>query len=201
MNRKRLIVTIFALLCLPAFAVFNERDLGNTLSVLRYELKQEYERMRTDEAGFRTLDESQHQQMVDMIKKYNELSLMLYSQNEDYTFDMTYALKEISREYELFTSGRLPYDSIVSGLDEEIDRYTRLLESLRRLPAPGDVPPLPDSLRSDSLKIRIRSFRLTRFYLANIAVGGTPALFRQGLASLAALCLNAAAGSSVESAM
>ena len=154
MNRKRLIVTILALLCLPAFAVFNERDLGNTLSVLRYELKQEYERMRTDEAGFQTIDESQHQQMVDMIKKYNELSLMLYSQNEDYTFDMTYALKEISREYELFTSGRLPYDSIVSGLDDEIDRYTRLLESLRRLPAPGDVPPLPDSLGGDSLRRR-----------------------------------------------
>jgi putative efflux protein, MATE family len=51
--------------------------------------------------------------------------------------------------------------------------------------------------RSDSLKIRVRNFRPTLYYLKNIAVGGTPSLFRQGLASLATLCLNAAAGASV----
>jgi len=53
------------------------------------------------------------------------------------------------------------------------------------------------TLRSDSLKIRFRNFRPTPYYLKNIAVGGTPSLFRQGLASLSTLCLNAAAGSSV----
>ncbi len=154
MKRKRFIIAILVLLCIPAMAVFNERDLGNTLSVLRYELKQEYDRLSATGTDMQALDEEQHQQMVDMIKKYNELSLMLYSQNEDYTFDMTYALKEVSREYELFNSGRMPYDQIVGGLDAEIDRYERLLESLRRLPAPGDVPPLPDSLRRDSLMRR-----------------------------------------------
>ena len=153
MNRKRFIIAILALLCIPAMAVFNERDLGNTLSVLRYELKQEFNRMSARDADMHAVDESQHQEMVDLIKKYNELSLMLYSQNEDYTFDMTYALKEVSREYELFNSGRMPYDRIVGDLDTEIDRLTRLLESLRRLPAPGDVqPPLPDSLRSEGLR-------------------------------------------------
>lgn len=154
MNRRRIITAILVLLCLPALAVFNEKDLGNTLSVLRYELKQEYDRLNAVGTDIQALDEAQHQQMVDMIKKYNELSLMLYSQNEDYTFDMTYALKEVSREYELFNSGRMPYDQIVGNLDTEIDRYARLLESLRRLPAPGDIPPVPDSLRSDSLRRR-----------------------------------------------
>ena len=129
MNRRRIITAILVLLCLPALAVFNEKDLGNTLSVLRYELKQEYDRLNAVGTDIQALDEAQHQQMVDMIKKYNELSLMLYSQNEDYTFDMTYALKEVSREYELFNSGRMPYDQIVGNLDTEIDRYARLLES------------------------------------------------------------------------
>jgi len=154
MRKRRFIIILLALLCLPALAVFNEKDLSNTLSVLRYELKQEYERLNSTGNEMKALDEAQHQQMVDMIKKCNELSLMLYSQNGDYTFDMTYALKEVSREYEFFNSGKLPYDTIVSQIDEEIDRYTRLLESLRRLPAPGDVPPLPDSLRADSLQRR-----------------------------------------------
>jgi small-conductance mechanosensitive channel len=155
MRKRRLIIAILAFLCIPVLAVFNEKDLGNTLSVLRYELKQEYDRMSSTGNEMKALDETQHQQMVEMIKKCNELSLMLYSQNGDYTFDMTYALKEVSREYELFNSGKLPYDSILAEIDGEIDRYSRLLESLKRLPAPGDVPPpLPDSLRTDSLRRR-----------------------------------------------
>ena len=155
MRKRRFIIVLLALLCLPAFAVFNGKDLGNTLSVLRYELRQEYDRMNSAGNEMKALDEAQHQQMVDMIKKCDELSLMLYSQNGNYTFDMAYALKEVSREYELVNSGKLPYDRILAEIDDEIDRYSRLLESLRRLPAPGDTPPpLPDSLRADSLHSR-----------------------------------------------
>lgn len=51
------------------------------------------------------------------------------------------------------------------------------------------------TLRSDSLKIRLRDFKPRLYYLKNIAVGGAPSLFRQGLASIASLCLNRAAGS------
>ena len=53
------------------------------------------------------------------------------------------------------------------------------------------------TLRSDSLKIRLRNFRPTPFYLKTIVRDGLPSLFRQGLASVATLCLNAAAGASV----
>lgn len=54
------------------------------------------------------------------------------------------------------------------------------------------------TLRSDNLKIRVKNFRPTLYYLKNIAIGGTPSLFRQGLASVATLCLNAAAASAVD---
>ena len=57
------------------------------------------------------------------------------------------------------------------------------------------------TLRSDSLKIRFRNFRPTFYYMKNIAIGGTPSLCRQGLSSLSTLCLNAAAGASVEASM
>ncbi|MBO6082652.1 MAG: hypothetical protein J6P46_06480, partial [Bacteroidales bacterium] len=40
MKKKRLLVVIMALIALiPAYAVLNEKDLGQTLSVLRYELQ------------------------------------------------------------------------------------------------------------------------------------------------------------------
>lgn len=50
------------------------------------------------------------------------------------------------------------------------------------------------TLRSDSLKIKLKNFKPNLYYLKNICIGGAPSLFRQGLASVATLCLNAAAG-------
>lgn len=53
------------------------------------------------------------------------------------------------------------------------------------------------TLRSDSLKIRLRNFVPNLYYLKNICKGGFPSLCRQALSSLATLCLNSAAGSAV----
>ena len=53
------------------------------------------------------------------------------------------------------------------------------------------------TLRSDNLKIKLRSFTPTAYYFKNICVGGLPSLCRQALGSLATLCLNSAAGSAV----
>ena len=57
------------------------------------------------------------------------------------------------------------------------------------------------TLRSDSLKIKLRNFKPNLYYLKNIAIGGAPSLFRQGLASMATLCLNTAAGGAVAAEM
>ena len=150
MKHRKLIVAaaLALLLCVPAVAVFNERDLGETLAVLRFELKQEYETMSNTQSRMGTTDRIQHRRMIEMIKKCNELSLMLYSQNQDYTFDMTYALKTVTKEYESFNRQKMPYDDIIQSLDIEIGRYSRLVESLRRLPPQlQDVENLPDSLK------------------------------------------------------
>ncbi len=48
--------------------------------------------------------------------------------------------------------------------------------------------------RSDNLKIRLRNFKPDRHYLLAILNGGAPSLCRQGIASLASICLNRAAG-------
>lgn len=139
------LVLLFAV---PAFAVFNEKDLGQTLSVLRQELKAEYGKMAGSSERLTKSNDMQHHQMVNMMKKCNELALMLYSQKQDFTFDMTYALKSVTREYEDFNKRRMPFDDIVSRMDLEIDRYSRLVESLRRLPPQlHDVYDLPDSLQ------------------------------------------------------
>lgn len=149
------LVLLFAV---PAFAVFNEKDLGQTLSVLRQELKAEYGKMAGSSERLTRSNDMQHHQMVNMMKKCNELALMLYSQKQDFTFDMTYALKSVTKEYEDFNKRRMPFDDIVSRMDLEIDRYSRLVESLRRLPPQlHDVYDLPDSLQyhNDTLNFDI----------------------------------------------
>ena len=152
--RKRTLILLSLLVAWPALAVFNEKDLGQTLSVLRFELGQEYAKMTTSQDRIKSRVSSQHARMVDMIKKCNELALMLYSQNQDCTLDMTYALGEVTREYEQFNARKMPFDEIVSRFDVEMDRYSRLIESLRRLPPELPyIQGLPDSLafHGDSL--------------------------------------------------
>lgn len=57
------------------------------------------------------------------------------------------------------------------------------------------------TLRSDSLKIHVKNFRPTAYYLKHICVGGLPSLFRQGLTSASSMCLNAAAAAAVSEAL
>ena len=135
MKKKRILMLVVALMALvPAYAVLNEKDLAQTLSVLRYELRSAWK--ASAERSKRTMARGTRQraQLVEMMQRSNELSLMLYSQKQDYTFDMTYALNEVSRQYEEFASQRLPFDDIITRLDIDIDRYDRLIHTLKRLP-------------------------------------------------------------------
>ncbi len=165
--KKRILLPIVLVLVtvMPALAVFSEKNLGQTLSVLRYELRQEYQKITHSRERIDQRKNSQHNQMVHMLRNSNELSLILYSQNQDYTFDMTYALKKATREYEEFNEQKMPFDEIINRMDIEIDRYSRLVESLRRLPPVIDsIPGLPDSLayHNDSVELRIHGMRRHR---------------------------------------
>ncbi|MBQ7194636.1 MAG: mechanosensitive ion channel family protein, partial [Bacteroidales bacterium] len=130
MNKKKLLVSaVLMLFALPMLAVFNEKDLPQTLSVLRFELKQEVAKMEARSTSIRSRERAQHFGMIQLTKRCNELALMLYSQSNDFTMDMTYALQEVTKEYESFHMRRLPFDEIIGSLNQEIDRYSRLVES------------------------------------------------------------------------
>ena len=149
MKKRKLLSILVALfaVAVPAMAVFTGLDLDATLANLRRELYHDYRQMSQTQELLKGKYEVQHNRMVDIVKKCNDLSLMLYSQKQDYTFDVSYALEKVSEEYEDFNKNRTPYDQIVSKLDIEINRYARLIESLRRLPPElTDVEVVPDSL-------------------------------------------------------
>ena len=161
MNRKKRLLTLviaFFAFSIPLFSIVNGRPLTNTLQDLRIELQTIYQQRHETRQRFDEEYERQHQNMVDIISKTNELSILLYTQGQEMTFDLAYALKKVTTDYKDFSKDRKPYDHIVNNLNIEIDRYARLLEALRRLPPMMkeiEIEILPDSLlyHNDSLDL------------------------------------------------
>ncbi len=160
MSKRRLlgIFVVLFVISVPALAVFTGLGLDATLSNLRKELYHDYSQIGRMREKMEQKYEVQHRKMVDIVKKCNDMSLMLYSQKQEYTFDISYALEKVTQEYNDFNKNCTPYDRIVTSLDVEINRYARLIESLRRLPPElRDLEVVPDSLayHNDSLDVHL----------------------------------------------
>lgn len=162
--KKKLLTLIlaFCVLSLPLWAVVSRRSLTSTLKDLCTELLTTFQQRTETQKQFNDEYKWQHQRMINVIKESNELSILLYTQEQEMTFDLAYALKKVTAEYNDFSNDRRPYDRIVGKLNYEIDRYARLIEALRRLPPmiqeiEEDI--LPDSLsyRNDSLDLHLLS--------------------------------------------
>ena len=161
MKKHLLTITLALVLCaLPLMAVVSGRSLTNTLKDLCKELQTAYQQRSDAQQRFNDDFERQHQRMIDVVTESNELSILLYTQEQEMTFDLAYALKKVTADYKDFSRDRRPYDHIVNNLNFEIDRNARLIEALRRLlPMKKDieVEVVPDSLlyHNDSLDVHL----------------------------------------------
>ncbi len=142
MKRILLFICILAM-CLPAGAVLKEKNLASTLSVLCAELESTYQEQTQNIARYSSRSNAQHEQMVSLMQKSDQIALMLYSQKQDYTFDMTYACHEATDLYRKFSKRRMPYDKIIAYIDTEVARYDALIKSLRSIPPSLDRPAAP----------------------------------------------------------
>ena len=157
MDKKRLITLFTLLIALPVVAAITKENLSATLRDLRHGLKRDYQQMAITKTRLAENYENQHLMMVDIMKQCNELSLQLYSQKQEFTFDISYTLEKVKKEFSEFEKDKMPFNRIVGNLDIEIDRYARLIESLRRLPPELDtIKGVADSLlyHNDSLNQR-----------------------------------------------
>lgn len=134
--KKYLFFLIALLMCLPSQAVLQEKNLKQSLSVLRVELQQSYLKQKQLMSGLQKMSKAQHEQMLSYMKKSNQIGLMLYSQQRDYVFDLTYACNEATALYRQYSKKRLPYYKINNNLDAEIARYNGLIYNLEILPPP-----------------------------------------------------------------
>ena len=136
MNKKRILVSlsVFLLVLVPVWAVFKEKNLQQTLSVLLLELKETYNTLLNFNGSAEKRIQEQHERLADLIDECNELSVILYSQASENTFDLTFALNEVTKQYEQFKSEQTPYAAIRGSLSTEMERYNRMLLTLRKMP-------------------------------------------------------------------
>ena len=147
---KKIFGTLLVMLiaCLPASAVLKEKNLSSTLSVLRAELESSFDEQKENMARYNQFAEIQHQQMISLMQRSDQISLMLYSQKQDFTFDMTYACHEATDLYKEFNKRRLPYDMILQKMNGEIERYSDLITSLMSIPPRvGDMKTPPKGVK------------------------------------------------------
>ena len=146
-NKHLLLLAAFLAVTVPIFAISYGHNLNQTLRTLRNELDADYRQIDKNRDRLTEDYEKQRQKMVDLMKECNELALTLYSQKQGFTFDVSYALQKVTKKYNEFNQDRGPFDRIVTNLNVEMERYARLIESLRRLPPELDtILGVPDSL-------------------------------------------------------
>ena len=68
------------------------------------------------------------------MKQSNQNALMLYSQKEEYLFDLTYACHQATEQYQRFQHQQLPFRVYINNIGEEIARYDSLINSLQAMP-------------------------------------------------------------------
>lgn len=119
---------------LPADAVLKEKDLDNTLSILRSELTKTYQDMRQQEQFMQLGQQRIRENMMDIYTRSSQNSLMLYSQKSGYIFDLTYACHEATDLYNTFQKRTVPFRNYINKFDSELTRYDSLIVNLKNMP-------------------------------------------------------------------
>ena len=133
--RKAFLVILLALLTtLQGHAVLKEKDLPQTLQILRTELTNYHRELSQMIEQNRQQNEQVRNQLIDIMKSSNQNSLMLYSQKQDYVFDLTYACHEATEQYHNFQRKQLPFKTFITKAETDIARYDSLIGALQSMP-------------------------------------------------------------------
>ena len=131
----RLAIVMLMVLCsMNANAVLKEKNLDNTLTILRTELTNYHRDLEKQSGMMREQQDAVRKNIIDIFSKSNQNSLMLYSQKRDYIFDLTYACHEATEQYAKFRNSVQPFTSLLESNNSEIARYDSLITNLSQMP-------------------------------------------------------------------
>lgn len=134
MKRFFLIFIILASFCVDAGAVLKEKDLEQTLTILQAELEQYNNELSVRSVARRERTKRLITQLLQTMKRADQNALMLYSQQQDNVFDLTYACHEATKQYNDFHRQRLPFAEFLEKTEKDIARYDSLIQRLESMP-------------------------------------------------------------------
>ena len=134
--KKRLfiILSLALLFVLPANAVLKEDSLANSLAVLRHELITYHVQQNELLNSSKAMSQEVFETMKDIMERSSQNAIMLYSQQTDNIFELTYACHEAKSQYEEFKKKTLPFKEFIGRSNSEIARYDSLINSLSIMP-------------------------------------------------------------------
>ena len=133
---NRIIITLLLLVAgiMDAGAVLKEKNIDNTLGILRTELTTIHRELAMQSLSEQERTKEVFAQLIGIMNRSNQNSLMLYSQKEGYVFNLTYACHEATEQYKTFQREQLPFKNYIEQTQHEITRYDSLISSLKKMP-------------------------------------------------------------------
>ncbi|MBQ0023014.1 MAG: mechanosensitive ion channel [Prevotellaceae bacterium] len=154
MKKALLALALIFLTAIQSQAVLKEKDLARTMNVLYLELQSKHAQQKENLAKYEQMRETQHNQLVDYMQECEQIGLILYSQNIEFTFDVAYACQEATDMHRKLHEKVMPYNKIKVFIEREIARYDSLIYALEQLPPiTGDA--LSKYKENDSLLMSI----------------------------------------------
>lgn len=143
--RLFIILSLLIASIVPSHAVLKEKDLPQTLNILRHELEKTHDEMGERQKKLTQMSERLRDKLIQTMSRANQNALMLYSQKQDYVFDLTYACHEATDQYHEFRKDVMPFRQWVDRSNNEVARYDSLIHSLSTMP----VMMLDDKAKTD----------------------------------------------------
>ena len=102
MKKIAFIIALLLGITIEADAVLKEQNLEETLTILRLELTKYYHELNSKRDDRKEQRDEVFRNLTQTMKLSNQNALMLYSQNQDYLFDLTYACHQATEQYQKF---------------------------------------------------------------------------------------------------
>ena len=134
MRRYIIIIALLLGITIEAGAVLKEKNLEETLTILRSELTKHYHEMTSQREEREEQTQEVFRNLTQTMKQSNQNALMLYSQKQEYLFDLTYACHQATEQYQRFQHQQMPFRDYLKKTDVEIARYDSLVNSLKAMP-------------------------------------------------------------------
>jgi small-conductance mechanosensitive channel/molybdopterin converting factor small subunit len=149
--RNILLLAVTLLVALPARSVVPEKDFQTTLNSLLQELRQSYATALESDTLL-VNNREQRERFSEVLKSADEVTIMLYTQRPEFTFDMAFALEAVSRISGTFHEQVLLSDQYRVAARSGLRRYELLNETLLAMLSrqSADSLSVPDSLSNPS---------------------------------------------------